>query len=172
MPAMSSPARPARPSRPARIDGASLLSWARRCVVVLERRREEINDLNVFPVPDADTGSNMAATMAAALKEAEAAAEKAAEAAQKAAEKAGAAAAGPFGATGPPGENDGRRKAGPYPWRRPRRPRHRHPRWPPAARGARAIREPSSRRCCGPWPRPRPPAVSSASTCKRPWTRR
>ncbi|MFD5867261.1 DAK2 domain-containing protein [Corynebacterium sp. NPDC060344] len=66
---MSSPDRPAKL---ARIDGASLLSWARRCVAVLERRREEINELNVFPVPDADTGSNMAATMSAALAEAEA----------------------------------------------------------------------------------------------------
>lgn len=96
MPAMSSPARPTQPTH---IDGASLLSWARRCVSVLERRREEINELNVFPVPDADTGSNMAATMAAALAEAE-------SAAAKAAEKAGAAAAGPFGATGPSGEHD------------------------------------------------------------------
>ncbi len=86
---------PAMPpsERPTRIDGPSLLSWARRCVSVLERRREEINELNVFPVPDADTGSNMAATMAAALASAEAAAEK-----------AGAAAAGPFGAAGPTGE--------------------------------------------------------------------
>ena len=67
---------PAMPpsERPTRIDGPSLLSWARRCVSVLERRREEINELNVFPVPDADTGSNMAATMAAALASAEAAA--------------------------------------------------------------------------------------------------
>ena len=90
---------PAMPpsERPTRIDGPSLLSWARRCVSVLERRREEINELNVFPVPDADTGSNMAATMAAALASAESAAEKAAE-------KAGAAAAGPFGAAGPTGE--------------------------------------------------------------------
>ncbi len=29
----------------------------------LEERREEINDLNVFPVPDGDTGDNMALTM-------------------------------------------------------------------------------------------------------------
>ncbi|WP_295624629.1 DAK2 domain-containing protein [uncultured Corynebacterium sp.] len=58
-------------AQPTQIDGASLLSWARRCVVVLEQRREEINALNVFPVPDADTGSNMAATMAAALAAAE-----------------------------------------------------------------------------------------------------
>lgn len=31
----------------------------------LEARREEINDLNVFPVPDGDTGENMARTMEA-----------------------------------------------------------------------------------------------------------
>ncbi|MGH2950455.1 MAG: DAK2 domain-containing protein, partial [Solirubrobacterales bacterium] len=29
----------------------------------LDARREEINDLNVFPVPDGDTGDNMALTM-------------------------------------------------------------------------------------------------------------
>lgn len=37
----------------------------------LEARREHINDLNVFPVPDGDTGTNMALTLQAALKEAE-----------------------------------------------------------------------------------------------------
>lgn len=56
------------------IDGSALLSWVRRGVGVLDRRREEINQLNVFPVPDADTGSNMAATMKAALAAAEEAA--------------------------------------------------------------------------------------------------
>lgn len=76
MPAMSLSARPARPTR---IDGTSLLDWARRCVAVLDRRREEINELNVFPVPDSDTGSNMAATMSAALAEAESAAEGSSE---------------------------------------------------------------------------------------------
>jgi DAK2 domain fusion protein YloV len=35
----------------------------------LEQHREAINKLNVFPVPDGDTGNNMAATMRAALKE-------------------------------------------------------------------------------------------------------
>ena len=34
---------------------------------VLERRATEINDLNVFPVPDSDTGSNSALTVAAGL---------------------------------------------------------------------------------------------------------
>ena len=51
-------------------DGTRLLAWARRAAGELERRRAEINDLNVFPVPDADTGSNMAHTMAAAVQEA------------------------------------------------------------------------------------------------------
>jgi DAK2 domain fusion protein YloV len=35
----------------------------------LERRREEVNDLNVFPVADGDTGDNMAMTMRAVLDE-------------------------------------------------------------------------------------------------------
>ena len=38
---------------------------------VLKVHREEINRLNVFPVPDSDTGSNMAHTMSAALENAE-----------------------------------------------------------------------------------------------------
>jgi uncharacterized protein len=35
----------------------------------LESRREEINDLNVFPVADGDTGDNMALTLQACLQE-------------------------------------------------------------------------------------------------------
>ena len=35
----------------------------------LESRREEINDLNVFPVADGDTGDNMALTLQAVLEE-------------------------------------------------------------------------------------------------------
>ena len=35
----------------------------------LERRRAELNDLNVFPVADGDTGDNMAMTMRAVLEE-------------------------------------------------------------------------------------------------------
>ncbi|WP_304348935.1 DAK2 domain-containing protein [Corynebacterium frankenforstense] len=56
---------------PARLDGETLLRWSRRAVAELASRRREINELNVFPVPDADTGSNMAHTMSAALEEAE-----------------------------------------------------------------------------------------------------
>jgi len=35
----------------------------------LEARREEVNDLNVFPVADGDTGDNMALTLRAVLDE-------------------------------------------------------------------------------------------------------
>lgn len=56
---------------PPSFDGAQLLSWARLASEQLDRRRVEINKLNVFPVPDSDTGSNMAHTMAAAVAEAD-----------------------------------------------------------------------------------------------------
>lgn len=52
-------------------DGARLYAWARRAAAELDRRRVEINQLNVFPVPDADTGSNMAHTMLAAVAQAD-----------------------------------------------------------------------------------------------------
>src|SRR6188474_650273 len=35
----------------------------------LEARRQEVNDLNVFPVADGDTGDNMAMTMKAVMEE-------------------------------------------------------------------------------------------------------
>ncbi|MDS1115531.1 DAK2 domain-containing protein [Gordonia westfalica] len=45
-----------------------LRDWARVCVDQLEELRGEINDLNVFPIPDSDTGSNMLFTMRAAAE--------------------------------------------------------------------------------------------------------
>lgn len=56
------------------VDGTALLRWGRTCLAGLEHRREEINALNVFPVPDADTGTNLLATMRAAVEAGEAAA--------------------------------------------------------------------------------------------------
>ncbi|RNE48323.1 DAK2 domain-containing protein [Corynebacterium alimapuense] len=58
-------------SFPRELDGARLHDWATRAVAELSARRAEINELNVFPVPDSDTGSNMAHTMEAALAEVE-----------------------------------------------------------------------------------------------------
>lgn len=55
-------------------DGNGLLAAFRAAVANLETHVEEINGLNVYPVPDGDTGSNMLATVKAALDEAEAAA--------------------------------------------------------------------------------------------------
>ena len=52
-------------------DGAGLLGAFRAAVANLEAHVDEINALNVFPVPDGDTGSNMLATVRAALEEAE-----------------------------------------------------------------------------------------------------
>src|SRR5437667_4415116 len=53
-------------------DGSGLLDAMRSAVANLELHVEEINALNVFPVPDGDTGTNMLATVRAALDEAEA----------------------------------------------------------------------------------------------------
>ncbi len=55
-------------------DGAGLLAAFRSAVANLEAHVDEINALNVFPVPDGDTGSNMVATVRVALEEAEGAA--------------------------------------------------------------------------------------------------
>ncbi|MBC2643707.1 MULTISPECIES: DAK2 domain-containing protein [unclassified Rhodococcus (in: high G+C Gram-positive bacteria)] len=49
------------------MDGRVLELWARTAVAGLEKRCEEINSLNVFPIPDADTGTNLLFTMRAAL---------------------------------------------------------------------------------------------------------
>jgi DAK2 domain fusion protein YloV len=52
-------------------DGRGLLEAYRAAVANLEAHVDEINGLNVFPVPDGDTGTNMVATVRAALEEAE-----------------------------------------------------------------------------------------------------
>lgn len=50
------------------LSAQGLRLWAERATSELHARRAEINQLNVFPVPDADTGSNMAYTMQEALR--------------------------------------------------------------------------------------------------------
>ena len=52
-------------------DGEGLREAFRAAVANLEAHVDEINALNVYPVPDGDTGSNMAATVRAALEEAD-----------------------------------------------------------------------------------------------------
>ena len=50
-----------------RLDASALYDWADAAVAGLIARAEEINKLNVFPVADADTGTNMLFTMRSAL---------------------------------------------------------------------------------------------------------
>ncbi len=57
-----------------RLDAPALLAWGDAAVAGLIAHTDEINGLNVFPVPDADTGTNMLFTMRAALAQATAAA--------------------------------------------------------------------------------------------------
>jgi uncharacterized protein len=57
---------------PATWDGHGLLAALRHSAATLHAGVDEVNALNVFPVPDGDTGSNMLATIQAALGEAEA----------------------------------------------------------------------------------------------------
>ncbi|MGV9613438.1 DAK2 domain-containing protein [Nocardia xishanensis] len=81
------------------MDGAALRLWSRLCLDDLEQRRAEINALNVFPVADADTGTNLLATMRAAVRAADAA-QAAVRADQVAAALARGATAGARGNSG------------------------------------------------------------------------
>ncbi|MBW0088887.1 DAK2 domain-containing protein [Pseudonocardia sp. KRD-184] len=49
------------------LDAAVLTGWAKAAIGSLERHRAEIDRINVFPVPDGDTGTNLLLTMRAAL---------------------------------------------------------------------------------------------------------
>jgi DAK2 domain fusion protein YloV len=50
------------------VDGSAVRAWARACLAALGRAREEIDALNVFPVPDGDTGTNLYLTFDAACE--------------------------------------------------------------------------------------------------------
>ncbi|TDV39829.1 DAK2 domain-containing protein [Actinophytocola oryzae] len=49
------------------LDAAQVRRWAVACVQSLDAHREAIDGINVYPVPDGDTGSNLLHTMRAAL---------------------------------------------------------------------------------------------------------
>ena len=57
---------------PASVNPQVVRDWADACVAGLDELRGEINDLNVFPIPDSDTGSNMLFTMRGAAEAARA----------------------------------------------------------------------------------------------------
>lgn len=51
------------------IDGYKLKVILESAAIKLEANKDEVNSLNVFPVPDGDTGTNMLLTMKSALKQ-------------------------------------------------------------------------------------------------------
>src|SRR5262245_33958080 len=50
------------------LDAAAIRRWAAVCVRSLDAQRQAIDGINVFPVADGDTGSNLLATFRAALE--------------------------------------------------------------------------------------------------------
>ena len=52
----------------ARLDGAVLRAWVTRAVERLHVRRAELDELNVFPVADSDTGTNLYLTLRGGLE--------------------------------------------------------------------------------------------------------
>ncbi len=53
------------------LDAALIHAWARASVEVLARHRAELDRINVFPVADADTGTNLLLTMQSAVESAD-----------------------------------------------------------------------------------------------------
>ena len=54
------------PGRADSLDGLLLADLLRAGIYRLFQRTDHLNKINVFPVPDGDTGTNMAMTLAAA----------------------------------------------------------------------------------------------------------
>ena len=51
------------------IDAAAFQQMVIHAAASINAEKQQINDLNVFPVPDGDTGTNMSLTMHAAATE-------------------------------------------------------------------------------------------------------
>src|SRR3989304_3687778 len=67
MPAPPDPSHRRSASAPAALDGPSLAAAFAGAATALARHESALNAINVFPVPDGDTGTNMALTMRAAV---------------------------------------------------------------------------------------------------------
>ena len=68
---MTSPGANQAVTRSSSVDGAELLAMLSLAARLFERNIETINALNVFPVPDGDTGTNMFLTLREVVEEAE-----------------------------------------------------------------------------------------------------
>ncbi|MGE5397801.1 MAG: DAK2 domain-containing protein [Chitinophagales bacterium] len=54
-----------------RIDGQDIIKMLKVGCAILEKNKARVDSLNVFPVPDGDTGTNMYLTLVSAIREAE-----------------------------------------------------------------------------------------------------
>ena len=54
-----------------KINGALYRSMVIEGALAIAEKKEQANELNVFPVPDGDTGTNMSMTMGSAMAEME-----------------------------------------------------------------------------------------------------
>ena len=59
-----------------KINGALYRSMVIEGALAIAEKKEQANELNVFPVPDGDTGTNMSMTMGSAMAEREKLAER------------------------------------------------------------------------------------------------
>ena len=59
------------PSAVASLDGPGVRDMFAAATAWLERNKEQVNAINVFPVPDGDTGTNMTLTMRSTMEEAQ-----------------------------------------------------------------------------------------------------
>jgi dihydroxyacetone kinase-like predicted kinase len=50
------------------LDASAVRRWSAAAVDALTAHRQEIDDLNVYPVPDGDTGTNLVLTMTSAYE--------------------------------------------------------------------------------------------------------
>jgi dihydroxyacetone kinase-like predicted kinase len=63
------PAQPSKQLRQYPVDGQVLKDLTEAALTWLRTNQQTVNALNVFPVPDGDTGTNMVLTMQAAFNE-------------------------------------------------------------------------------------------------------
>ena len=63
------------------MDSGVLRTWMHSCVDAVARHRDRLDDINVFPIPDADTGTNVYVTLTAGTRAVDGAPQEADEAA-------------------------------------------------------------------------------------------
>ena len=153
------------------LDAAAVRRWCASGLAALRRHQGEIDDLNVYPVPDGDTGTNLVLTLTSAQQALAMDLDTLPDDGPHRA-RARAAADGPGRAARRPGQLRGDPLADPARLRRRARPPRRRSRGRAARRRAGATRPPPrtrrwpgrSRAPCSAWSPPRPRAAEQADS--------